>query len=236
MKQVLANVVLEVKDLRLGFGAGPIFHCPHLELIRGQVLALVGASGSGKTTFLSALAGGIVPLGGQIERNGEPAEQEWQLRKVARTLQSFPLLHWLTVAQNLKLAARLRRVPAPEPEALLSQVAAGHLASRWPHTLSGGERCRASLAMCLLSEPDVLLLDEPFNGLDVLLKADAAEAILEFVAHQQCAAIFVTHDLEDAFEYSQRVAVVRKGTPSRLENVWDVSEEDLRGKILHSLA
>jgi ABC-type nitrate/sulfonate/bicarbonate transport system ATPase subunit len=236
MKAAVQHIALEVRNLRLGYGGEVVIECPYLQLPRGEVLALVGASGCGKSTLLSAIAGGIDPIEGTLEHNGSSAGCEWQFRKVARTLQSFPLLHWLSVEHNLRLAARLRRVPPPNVVALLEQVAASHLAKRWPHTLSGGERCRVSLAMCLLSQPDVLLLDEPFNGLDVLTKADASQAILEFVERQQCAAIFVTHDLEDALEYSQRVAVVRRGTPSKLENVWDISEPDLKAKILHSLA
>jgi iron(III) transport system ATP-binding protein len=213
-----------------------VFRCPYLNLKPGETLALLGASGTGKTTFFSGLAGHLESSRGQLSQNGEVVSRDWQLRKVARTLQSFPLLHWLTVEQNLKLAARLRNVALHDAEELLERVSARHLARRWPHTLSGGEKCRASLALCLVSDPAILLLDEPFNGLDVLMKKEVAETILEFVGKHHCAAVFVTHDLEDALEYSQRVAVIRRGAPSSLESVWDVREPDLKEKILAQLA
>jgi ABC-type multidrug transport system ATPase subunit len=226
----------EIRDFTVGYNATAVLRCDHLELFRGEALALLGASGSGKTTFFTALAGNAKPLGGRMTHSAGTVSQDWLRRKVARTLQNFPLLHWLTVEQNLRLAARLRGLPCEEPRRLLGKVAAEHLIQRLPHTLSGGERCRASLAICLLSEPELLLLDEPFNGLDVLVKKEVAETIGAFIEQEQCAAVIVTHNLEDALAYCRRVAVIQRGNPARVTNVWNSGEPSLHEKILNSLS
>ena len=232
-----------MSGLEVGYVDRTVLRCDELKLGRGEVLALLGASGTGKTTMFSALAGHIAPLGGRLNRSGEELSAGWLRRNVARTLQNHPLLHWLTVADNIQMAARLRKVPRPDPKRILGQVGAGHLVERWPATLSGGERCRASLALCLVSQPQMLLLDEPFNGLDAVVKRDAARAIQTFVHEHQCATIITTHDIEDALECSQKVAVIRNGRTkaSHVGPVWEVPADrhewvEFTDRILAALA
>lgn len=233
----------EISDFEVGYDGRAVLSCAELELFPGEVLALLGASGTGKTTMFSAIAGNAASLKGTLAFSKEKVEGDWLRQNVARTLQNHPLLHWLTVEGNIRLAARLRRVPRQNPMHPLEQVSAEHLLHRWPATLSGGERCRVSLAMCLVSQPEILLLDEPFNGLDAVVKREAASAVRAFVKQQQCAAIITTHDIEDALECSRKVAVIRKGRPgiSQVGPVWEVPADrrewsEFADRILAALA
>jgi NitT/TauT family transport system ATP-binding protein len=125
-------------------------------------------------------------------------------------LQAFPLLHWLTVRQNLKLACRIRGVSPSQADEILLQLSASHLADLYPKQLSGGERCRASIAESVVGSPKLLLLDEPFTGLDLLVKEEVAQAMFNFAARNSISVILVTHDLEDATRFSDRVIVLGK--------------------------
>src|SRR5271157_2625682 len=136
--------VLRADSLQVGHDGRVVLRCDDLQLFRGEMIALMGASGTGKTTFFSVLAGHAEPLSGRIVTPNGVVHRDWLRKKVARTLQNFPLLHWLTVAQSIRLAAYLRGVSCPDPRMILDQVSAEDLELRLPHTLSGGERCRVS--------------------------------------------------------------------------------------------
>lgn len=238
--EISANTI-ELNGLKIGFSGRVVLECPQLVLNSGEILGLLGASGTGKTTMFATVAGNIEPIGGDIRRADQILTREWRRRNIARTLQNHPLLHWLTVEQNVLLAARLREIRGVDPRKILDEVAAAHLADRYPANLSGGERCRVSLAMGLVSQPQILLLDEPFNGLDAVVKREAARAVKDFTRRHRCAAILTTHDIEDALECSRKVAVIRKGVPSRISELWDVPDTprervDLAERILAHLA
>jgi ABC-type nitrate/sulfonate/bicarbonate transport system ATPase subunit len=117
------------------------------------------------------------------------------------------------------LSSHIRGKPCPDPVAILNRFRAGHLLDRFPKTLSGGERCRASLAQAAVANPRILLLDEPFTGLDTFVKEDVAEALFQFARDEGAAVLFVTHDLEDARHYAQRAVVIAAGQPSVIAGV-----------------
>lgn len=148
-------------------------------------------------------------------------EREWLVKHLARTLQSFPLLHWLTVEGNLRLAANIRGLGGLDVDRVLSEFSALHLKERYPKNLSGGERCRASLAQAVLAEPKVLLLDEPFTGLDLHVKEEIAERLFSFAETHGTSILFVTHDLYDACEYAKRVVVLSGRSPAIINAVVD---------------
>lgn len=206
--------VLKIEDLSLAHGREPVIRIPNLQVHNGEVLAIIGRSGCGKTTLLSCLSGHHLATSGEYFLAGE--RQGARLRKtfVSRTLQGAPLLHWLTVIGNLRLAARIRKVDCADYESILSTFAAEALAYRYPSTLSGGERCRASLCQALLGNPQLLLLDEPFTGLDSIVKDFVAGNLFRLARASGAAILFVTHDLHDAVEFSDRVVIIGGSRPA----------------------
>jgi ABC-type nitrate/sulfonate/bicarbonate transport system ATPase subunit len=210
---------LELFDVRIQFGSRPIVELSHLAVATGEIVALVGRSGCGKTSLLRMIAGTDPGHEGEIRIDGIPATPAERVERTARTLQSFPLFHWLSVRGNLELAARVRGVKAAEPDRVLREFSADQLASRMPKALSGGERCRASLAQAAMGRPRILMLDEPFTGLDTLVKDDVAQAILAFARALDACVIFVTHDLNDACRYARRIVVLAGREPSSLGEV-----------------
>jgi len=200
--------ILSIHQASFGYGAEPIVEIEKLEVHSHEVVALVGPSGCGKTTVLATIAGMRDPVSGTLEILGCAREAIWRAQNTARTVQSFPLFHWLTVRQNLELACKIRGVTIDHVDGLLGQFSASHIADRFPKALSGGERCRASLAQAAVASPKLVLLDEPFTGLDTLVKEDVAESLFAFANNTRIGVVLVTHDLNDAVSFSQRIVVL----------------------------
>ena len=116
----------------------------------------------------------------------------------------------------MQLACQIRGVSGARGDDILLQLSASHLANLYPKQLSGGERCRASLAQSLVGIPKLLLLDEPFTGLDLLVKDDVARNVFSFAERYSISVILVTHDLEDAVHFSRRVLVLGKHPITRI--------------------
>jgi ABC-type nitrate/sulfonate/bicarbonate transport system ATPase subunit len=203
-----AGPILSISRASFGYASEPIVEIEKLEVHSHEVVALVGPSGCGKTTVLSTIAGMRDPIAGSLEILGSSRADRWRAQNTARTVQSFPLFHWLTVRQNLELACRIRGMPVKHVEGLLEQFSASHLTNRYPRGLSGGERCRASLAQAAVANPKLALLDEPFTGLDTLVKEDVAASLFAFAKNNRTSVLLVTHDLNDAVSFSQRVLVL----------------------------
>jgi NitT/TauT family transport system ATP-binding protein len=232
------KIALRLTALQAGYGDVVIASIDSLQIAPGEVVAIVGPSGCGKTTLLRTIAGSLPAVAGSIWIDGAAADQSLRQQLTARTLQAFPLLHWLTVEGNLKLAARLRGGLRVQTRELLTEFRAEHLAARFPNELSGGERCRASLAQAVVGSPRVLLLDEPFTGLDTLVKDDVAGSVFEFARAREATVLFITHDLHDAVVYSDRVVVLSSSSPSALFGIVDAScasaEADVRAMLMKS--
>jgi NitT/TauT family transport system ATP-binding protein len=208
------TAVLAIENLGLGFDGVPIILIPAMKLFAGEVVSIVGRSGSGKTTVLSCLSGHLSPTQGRFFLDGAEKGKGLRATFVSRTLQNFPLLHWHTVRGNLALAARIRGVVDPNFDEILASFSAQELADRYPSSLSGGERCRASLSQALLGDPRLLLLDEPFSGLDTIVKQIVAENLFRLAKANGAGVLFVTHDLFDAVEFSDRVIVIGSHRPA----------------------
>ncbi|WP_342359414.1 ABC transporter ATP-binding protein [Terrarubrum flagellatum] len=187
-----------------------------LSVKRGEFLAIVGASGVGKSTLLRVLAGLAKPNSGVAYIH---AAQTPQKRPVALVFQDARLLPWRRVIanvafglerQNLSRAERLKRA-----QAMLDLVGLGALAGRWPHQLSGGQRQRVALARALAVEPDILLMDEPFSALDAITREALQDEIVRIWKTTGKTILFVTHDIDEATYLADRV-VVLAGSPGRV--------------------
>src|SRR5712671_5970508 len=185
-----------------------------LRIFKGEMFALVGASGCGKTTLLRMLAGFTQPSAGRIlidevEMNGVPPHE----RPVNRVFQSYALFPHMSVERNVGYG--LRRLPISQEEreqriqAALDMVQLGALAKRKPHQLSGGQRQR--VARALIRRPKVLLLDEPLSALDKKLREQTQFELMNIQYRVGTTFIFVTHDQDEAMALSTRIAVMNQG-------------------------
>jgi ABC-type nitrate/sulfonate/bicarbonate transport system ATPase subunit len=218
------NTILSVTELSVGYGPRPLLRIRDMQVLATEIVSIAGRSGAGKTTLLACLSGHIAPMAGTYFVGGVERARALRNTFVSRTLQNFPLLHWHTVEGNLSLAARVRGVKRTDFTETLATFSAEGLAHRYPSTLSGGERCRASLSQALLGDPRLLLLDEPFSGLDTVVKQVVAENLFRLARASGAGIIFVTHDLNDAVEFSDRVIVIGSRDPSTV--VGEISTAD----------
>mgnify|MGYP000869323385 CR=1 FL=1 len=224
-----AQLVLE--DLHIGYpvagGFKPVVEGLSLQLGRGEIGCLLGASGCGKTTVLRSIAGfeplqqgGIVLAGRQLAKAHQalPAEQ----RRVGMMFQDYALFPHLDVAANIAFGLRgLPRVQRQaRVQALLQYVALPGLERRYPHELSGGQQQRVALARALAPAPDLLLLDEPFSNLDVDTRQRLAGELRDLLKAAGTTVLMVTHDQGEAFAMADRIGVMHGG---RLRQ-WDTAQ------------
>lgn len=194
--------VVSVRGLTRRYGERTIIDGVDLDIGRGEFVALLGRSGSGKSTFLRALAGldHGVPGSGRL---GTPDA-------VSVVFQDARLLPWKKVVDNVSLGLKSE---TPRERALhaLAEVELTARAQAWPMQLSGGEQQRAALARSLVREPELLLLDEPFGALDALTRLRMQALLLDLCARHRPAVLLVTHDVDEAIHLAQRVLVLDEG-------------------------
>lgn len=187
-----------------------------LEIPAGELLALVGASGSGKTTTLRLVAGYEKPDNGRLLLDGKSIEHlPAEKRGFGMVFQHYALFPHLSVVQNVAFGLEARGVRKAErlsqAEAALNGVGLADKAGRPVQALSGGEQQRVALARALVISPPVLLLDEPLSNLDPTLRRSTRDELRGMLRRQGVTALFVTHDQEDAFAVADRVAFLSDG-------------------------
>jgi len=211
---------LEVRDLEVAYGGTPALRGVGLSVQPGEVLALLGPSGSGKSTLLHAVAGflepgaGTVALGGRtVSGTGRPVPPE--RRDVAVVFQNYALWPHLTALDMVAYPARRRGAGRAQARAealeILGRLRIAHLADRKPAELSGGEQQRVGLARALARRPSVYLFDEPTAHLDTHVRAVFLEELVARQRDSGAAAIYATHDAEEALGLADRVALLREG-------------------------
>ncbi len=218
--------VLSLRDVRLQHPAGFELAVPALDVRPGEVLAVIGPNGSGKTTLLRVLGFLAAPDAGTVRFHGRPVQPGRALaerRRVATVFQA-PLLADTTVGRNVELGLAFRGVPAAERARRVSRwlerLGIAGLAGRQARTLSGGEAQRVALARALVLEPEVLLLDEPFGGLDEPTRAALIPELGAILRADRLTTVLVTHDRAEAQALADRVAVLMGG---RLQQVGETA-------------
>lgn len=211
--------MLLLSDITHRYGTTPVLHGVNLALAAGRVLSLAGPSGCGKTTLLHIAAGLLRPQAGQVQNT---------FQRSALVFQEPRLLPWRSSYHNLAFGLHVRTIPHgrrfnDERHARVLRLAARlglHEAlHKYPHQLSGGLRQRVALGRALAVHPDLLLLDEPFSALDVGLRRDLHDLLLDLIAEQNLAALCITHDLTEAVRLGDELLVLA-GHPGRVVYHW----------------
>src|ERR1041385_7927266 len=192
----------------------------NLEVGKGEFVSIVGPSGCGKSTFLNVVLGLIKQDSGTLELHGKPITGPGQER--AMVFQEFGLLPWRTIIGNVELGLELKGVPARErvkrADELIKLVGLNGFERHYPHELSGGMKQRVGLARALATEPEVLLMDEPFAALDAQTRDLMQTELLQIWERTKKTVLFVTHSIEEAAYLSDRV-IVMTARPGRTKDV-----------------
>jgi spermidine/putrescine ABC transporter ATP-binding subunit len=210
------DTVVELREVGKRFGAVEAVRGLSLTLRRGELLAILGPSGSGKTTVLRMLAGLEWPSAGEILIGGRSmADVPPHRRNLALVPQHYALFPHMSVFENVAFGLRRRRVPGGEirdrVERALALVRLEGFGLRHPHQLSGGQQQRVALARAIVTEPTVLLLDEPLGALDRKLREEMQVELKQLQATLAVTTLLVTHDQEEALALADRVAVMNQG-------------------------
>jgi NitT/TauT family transport system ATP-binding protein len=208
----MALSVAALTDVEVDYDRGRVLGPVSLSVAAGEAVALVGPSGCGKSTALRLLAGLEAPTRGDVARAAGRGE-------TAVVFQAPTLAPWLSARANVALPLELAGVPRAEAhakaEAALARVGLAGAEAKRPVQLSGGMAMRVSLARALVTEPRLLLLDEPFAALDEITRRALADDVLSLWAASKPAIVFVTHNVEEAVYMATRVVVMTKG-PGRI--------------------
>jgi len=197
-----------------------------LDVREGEFIAILGFSGAGKTTLISAIAGLVEPDAGEILLRGKPIDGPDKERGLV--FQSYSLFPWLTVQQNVALAvdAVHKGKSKDQRAALVKQkvelVGLGHAMDRKPAQLSGGMRQRVAVARALAMEPEILLLDEPLSALDALTRAKLQDEIERIRKEEKRTIILVTNDVDEALLLADRVAVLTPAPAAIIGQIYEV--------------
>lgn len=212
---------IEVRDLCVRFGDHePVLNGLSLSVAPGSIVALLGGSGSGKSTLLRAIAELQPIVGGEVAFTSEEARRPGALSYV---FQDATLLPWRTAQENVRLPLELAARPGRDSDRSRARVdealaAVGLPQASWtkyPRQLSGGMRMRVSLARAIVTDPAILLLDEPFGALDEILRDRMNDLLIELWMRRRRTVLFVTHNIAEAINLSQRMAILGGGQISR---------------------
>ena len=208
--------LLTVNNLTKAFGGQPVLRATSFALDRGEVLAVLGRSGCGKTTLLKILAGLDAPDSGAVLLDGHDLLPMPPNERQLVYLYQEPLLFpHLTVFENVAFGLRIRPVAPAEIKRrvaeMLAELDLGPHAHKAPHQLSGGQRQRVSFGRALIIRPRLLLLDEPFGNLDAQTRAEMQQLFLRVSRQHQITSLFVTHDSREALTVGTRFAYLDRG-------------------------
>lgn len=204
---------VNIRSLQVTFGTERVINSLDLQVAPGEFVAMVGKSGCGKTTTLNVVAGLVEPCGGVVEVFGK--SPHLVTHRTAYMFARDSLLPWRDAQRNVELILEMRDVPPQErrerARAMLNTVGLPHAGAKFPRQLSQGMRQRVALARTWVTEPDLLLMDEPFSALDAQTATAIRQQFLSMWEHKRNSVLFVTHNLKESLLLSDRVILLKSG-------------------------
>lgn len=213
--------LLELQNITAGYDSNIILKDFNLKVEKGELLSLLGSSGCGKTTTLRLVAGFSEPVKGSFIFNGQDyTHVPLHKRNFGFVFQSYALFPHMTIFDNVAFGLKMRKMDKPDIDvavrAMLKTVDLEGFENRLPRELSGGQRQRVALARALVVKPDLLLFDEPLSNLDAKLRVKMRVEIRKLQQELGFTAIYVTHDQEECFAISDKVAIMNNGIIEQL--------------------
>lgn len=209
------NKIVQVKNLQKKFSKGNICIAKNinLDIYEGEIFTILGKSGSGKTTFLRMIAGLEDPDSAEIIIDNNTVYSKdinihAKNRQVAVVFQNYALLPHLSIASNITFGSNTSKA---QLEDVLEKTKLKGQENKLPHELSGGQQQRVALARAIINKPKILLLDEPLSNIDTELRTHLRTELKEMIKAFGITALFITHDKEDAFYLSDRIAIMNDG-------------------------
>jgi len=223
---------MSLTDVTLGYGDNVIVESASFDLLEGQIGCLLGPSGCGKSTLLRAIAGfeplisGNIKVDGKVLSDADYSERP-ENRRIGMVFQDIALFPHLTIAENITfgLSTWSKDKVKVRVEELLKLVGLSGFESRYPHSLSGGQQQRVALARAMAPKPKLLLMDEPFSGLDAKLREELVPDIRDILKHEKMSALLVTHDQMEAFAMADQVSVMSEGAIHQTGTPYDIYHE-----------
>ena len=227
MFETSTGAAVRITGLSKQFGTAMVLDNINFDVAEGEIVVLLGASGSGKTTILRIIAGLEMPDTGRILLHGrDVTELPARERGTGVIFQSYALFPKMTVAKNigygLRLRKRARKDIRQKIDELIELVHLEEHRDKYPSQLSGGQQQRVAIARALAYQPEVLLFDEPFGALDAQIRHRLRKEIRELLKKINVPSIFITHDQEEALELGDRIAVLHKGVIEQIATPFEV--------------
>jgi sulfate transport system ATP-binding protein len=221
---------IELRGVTKRFGEVAAVNQVGFSVNEGELVALLGPSGGGKTTVLRMIAGLELPSEGDIFIRGQRVNDiPVQRRNIGFVFQNYALFNHMTVFHNIAFGLKIKKWPKTEVRArvqeLLALLGLDGLEKRYPHQLSGGQRQRVAIARALAPKPSVILLDEPFGAVDAKIRQELREWLVTLHNDLNVTTLFVTHDQEEAMEVSNRIVIFSRGNLEQIGTPREVYEE-----------
>src|ERR1043165_3682073 len=221
---------IELRNVSKHFGEVAAVNNVSFSVNEGELLALLGPSGGGKTTVLRMIAGLEMPTEGDLFIRGQRVNDlSVQERNIGFVFQNYALFTSMTVSKNIAFGLKVKKWPRADRQARVSELIGlfglQGLARRYPHQLSGGQRQRVAIARALAPKPGVLLLDEPFGAVDAKIRQELREWLVTLHHDLNVTTLFVTHDQEEAMEVSNRIVIFSRGNLEQIGTPREVYDQ-----------